>query len=65
MSKSAKDRLAALERQQEEVIELEHLSEVYKDIFGETSPEYLNYKAMIEDEERQLTKLLKQGKIKL
>lgn len=65
MSKSAKDRLAALERQQEEVIELEDLSEVYKDIFGETSPEYLNYKTMIEDEERQLTKLLKQGKIKL
>ena len=65
MSKSAKDRLAALERQQEEVIELEDLSEVYKDIFGKTSPEYLNYKAMIEDEERQLTKLLKQGKIKL
>lgn len=65
MSKSAKDRLAALERQQEEVIELEDLSEVYKDIFGETSPEHLNYKAMIEDEERQLTKLLKQGKIKL
>lgn len=65
MSKSAKDRLAALERQQEEVIELEDLSEVYKDIFGETSPEYLNYKVMIEDEERQLTKLLKQGKIKL
>ena len=65
MSKSAKDRLAALERQQEEVIELEDLSEVYKDIFGETSPEYLNYKVMIEDEERQLTKLLNQGKIKL
>ena len=35
MSKSAKDRLAALERHQEEVIELEDLSEYYKDIFGE------------------------------
>ena len=57
--------LENLKRQKDEIIEIEDLSEYYKDIFGETSPEYLNYKAMIEDEERQLTKLLKQGKIKL